>query len=92
MSISGFFKQLRFFFVFVFVFLGLEAGTSLKNLELCNCCTGIACLGDIRGQTYNMARGITDDSFGFLVWTLSRIGRDHGVIYTILLPLLRAAS
>lgn len=54
---------------------------------------GFACVGEIRGKDPHIwLGGITDDSLSSLVWTLSGIGRDHGIIQTTLLPLLRTAS
>lgn len=73
-----FFKQFSFVCLFV---LGLEAGTSLKNLEPYDCPTGVPWVREIREKdSFNMAKGITEDSLSFLVWILSGIGRKHGVI------------
>lgn len=54
-AIVYFFGQFRFL-------TDLEAGTSVKNLELCDCHAGIDCLGETRKQDPTVARVITRDS------------------------------
>lgn len=59
-SFVYFFRQFRFL-------AGLEAGTSLKNLEPCDCRAGIDCLKEMREQDPTVAKAITE-GFSFLIW------------------------